>query len=242
MYKPNAEAYARFKKKVHFWGRLTIAVAFFVSLSIPFYLTFIAGYHVEGSILAKGLIFVASFVGIIWVVEPISYFPILGAGGSYMSFLSGNIGNMRMPVVGAIQNALNLKAGTRKSEVATIYGLITSNLINLAILLVVVIGGATLISYLPPAVLKSFAYAVPGIIGAMIVTFGLKMKLPHIIMTSILGLVVLQAIRGIEVIAPKVGKLLAMGQIGVAAIFAMAFAVFLARNTVGQDINPDEDE
>lgn len=241
MYQPNPQAYAQFKSKVHFWGRLTIAIAFFVSLSIPFYLTFIAGYQVEGSVLVKGLIFVASFVGIIWVVEPISYFPILGASGSYMSFLSGNIGNMRMPVVGAIQNALNLKSGTRKSEVATIYGLAASNLCNLAILLVVVIGGATLISYLPPAILKAFAYAVPGIIGAMIVTFGMKMKLSHIIMTLILGFVVLQVIRWIVPIAPNIGKLMQMGQIGIAAIFAMILAMILAKSTVGQDIDNDED-
>lgn len=226
---------AKFKQKVHFWGRITIAIAFFFSLSIPFYLTFIAGYPVDKAILIKGLIFVASFVGIIWIVEPISYFPILGASGSYMSFLSGNIGNMRMPVVGAVQNALELEPGSKKAEIAAIFGLVTSNLCNLAILLVVIVGGAAIVNKLPPTVLDAFTYAVPGIIGAMIVTFAAKMRLSHIVMTVILGLVVIQVIKLITPYAPQVGKLLSMGQIGVAAIFAIAFALVLARGAKRQD-------
>lgn len=218
-----------FKQKVHFWGRLTIALAFVLSLSIPFYLSFIAGYSVDQRVLVEGLIFIASFVGIIWVVEPISYFPILGATGSYMSFLSGNIGNMRMPVVGAVQNALEAEPGSKKAEIAAIFGLVTSNLCNLAILLVVIVGGTTIVSNLPPAVLKAFTYAVPGIVGAMIVTFGAKMRLSHIIMTLVLGVAVIFAIKTIAPYAPEVGKLLSMGKIGVAAIFAIILAVLLAK-------------
>lgn len=241
MYKPNNQEYGKFKSKIHFWGRITIGLAFFVSMSIPFYLTFIAGHSVDTTVLVKGLIFVVSFVGIIWVVEPISYFPILGAGGSYMSFLSGNIGNMRMPVVGAVQSALNLKTGSRKAEAATIFGLVTSNIINLVILLAVIIFGTTLVQKLPPAVLNAFAYAVPGIIGAMIVTFGAKMKLVHIIETVILGAAVLFAIHLIGKFNPAIGKLLQTGQIGIAAIFAIVLAVILAKNTVGQNIDHSEE-
>lgn len=225
----------KFKQKVHFWGRVTLVIAFLFSLSIPFYLTVIAGYPVDKTILIKGLIFVASFVGIIWIVEPISYFPILGASGSYMSFLSGNIGNMRMPVVGAVQNALALEPGSKKAEIATIFGLVTSNICNLAILLLVIIGGAAIVNQLPTTVLDAFTYAVPGIIGAMIVTFAAKMRFSHIVMTVILGITVIQVIKLMTPYAPQVGKLLGMGQIGVAAIFAIVLALVLARSAKKQD-------
>lgn len=220
---------AKFQNKVHFWGRLTIAIAFFFSLSIPAYLTFIAGYDVDTKVLIEGLIFITSFVGIVWFIEPISYFPVLGAIGNYMSFLSGNIGNMRMPVVGAVQNALEVKAGSRKAEIAAVFGLVTSNLVNLAILFVVIIGGAAIIKILPPAFLASFSYAVPGIIGAMIVTFGSKISFKNIILTILLGFAVIYAIKLITQVMPVFGKLLTMGQIGVAAIFALGLAIFLGR-------------
>jgi len=218
-----------FRQNIHFWGRLSIAVAFFFSFSIPFYLTFIAGHAVNTTVLIEGLLFVLGFVGIIYFIEPISYFPVLGPIGTYMSFLSGNIGNMRMPVVGAVQSALGAEPGSRKAEMAAVFGLVASNLVNLAVLLVVVIGGTALVRILPEAVLGSFTYAVPGIIGAMIVTFGSKMTLRHIISTIILGLVVIQVIQFIAKVMPAVGKLLNIGQVGVAAVFAIAFAVILAR-------------
>lgn len=218
-----------FRKNIHFWGRLSIAVAFFFSFSIPFYLTFISGHAVNTTVLIEGLLFVLGFVGIIYFIEPISYFPVLGPIGTYMSFLSGNIGNMRMPVVGAVQSALGAEPGSRKAEMAAVFGLVASNLVNLAVLLVVVIGGTALVRILPEAVLGAFTYAVPGIIGAMIVTFGSKMTLRHIISTIILGLVVIQVIQFIAKVMPAVGKLLNIGQVGVAAVFAIAFAVILAR-------------
>jgi hypothetical protein len=225
----NMDAYDdAFNRKVHFWGRLSIAVAFFVSFSIPFYLTFIAGNNVDTAVFVKGIIFVVGFVGMIYFIEPISYFPVLGPIGTYMSFLSGNIGNMRMPVVGAVQNALDAEPGSKKAEMAAVFGLAASTVVNLAILFVVIIGGTALVNALPANVLGAFAYAVPGIIGAMIVTFGSKMSFKHIILTMILGLVVIQLINLIGTFAPALGKLLSIGQVGVAAAFAIAFAVYLA--------------
>jgi hypothetical protein len=225
----NMDAYDdAFNSKVHFWGRLSIAVAFFVSFSIPFYLTFIAGNNVDTAVFVKGIIFVLGFVGMIYFIEPISYFPVLGPIGTYMSFLSGNIGNMRMPVVGAVQNALDAEPGSKKAEMAAVFGLAASTVVNLAILFVVIIGGTALVNALPANVLGAFAYAVPGIIGAMIVTFGSKMSFKNIILTMILGLAVIQLINLIGTFAPALGKLLSIGQVGVAAAFAIAFAVYLA--------------
>ncbi len=225
----NLEAYDHeFDRKVHFWGRLTIAVAFFVSFSIPFYLTFIAGYNVDTTVLTKGMVFVVGFVGIIYFIEPISYFPVLGPIGTYMSFLSGNIGNMRMPVVGAVQNALDVEAGSRKAEMAAVFGLVSSTVVNLVILFIVLLGATALVNALPKSVLAAFSYAVPAIIGAMIVTFGSKINLKNIVLTVILGLAVLQLITYISKFAPALGKLLNIGQVGVAAAFAIVFAIYLA--------------
>ena len=229
------EAYEQdFSNKVHFWGRITIAAALVASLMIPCYLTFIRGFAVDTEVVISGLLFVAGFVGIIWVIEPISYFPVLGPIGTYMSFLSGNIGNMRMPVVGAVQNALETETGTRKAEIAGTFGLIASNIVNLLILFVVVIGGKAIVNAMPASVLASFNFAVPGIFGAMIVQFASKMKPAHIVMTAALGIIVMQLIKLVGKVAPALGKLLSIGQIGVAAAVAIAFALILASMKKGR--------
>lgn len=106
----------QFHKAIHFWGRLTIAVAFLCTLTIPLYLTFVLGYRPNSSDIISGMISIAGFVGIVWFVEPISYFPTLGPAGTYMSFLSGNIGNMRLPVIVGTQDALGLAPGSEDQK------------------------------------------------------------------------------------------------------------------------------
>lgn len=218
-----------FHSKVHLWGRITLLIALVASFSIPFYLSVVLGHGVDTTTLTSGIIFALGFVGIIWLVEPISYFPVLGPVGNYMSFLSGNIGNMRMPVVGGVQKALDAEPGTKKAEMAAIYGLAASTVTNLVVLFVVIIGGSALVGVLPESVLAAFTYAIPAIVGAMIYAFGSKLSPRNIIIVLVLGLVIIQAIRLLGELSPQLGRLLATGQVGIAAAVAIVVAVLLAR-------------
>lgn len=230
----------QFHRRVHRVGRLSLLVALVLSFSIPFYLSVVLGYGVDTTTLGAGIVFVLGFVGIIWIVEPISYFPVLGPIGNYMSFLSGNIGNMRMPVVGGVQKALDVEPGTKKAEMAAVYGLAASNVVNLAILLVVVVGGAFIVQFLPEGVLAAFAYAIPGIIGAMIYTFGSKLKPKYLVFTAILGILIIEAIRWFATVAPGPGRMLSVGQIGVAAVIAIVVAIVLARRHAARERAADQ--
>lgn len=221
----------QFHRRVHLLGRVTLLIALVLSFSIPFYLSVILGHGVDGTTLGAGIVFVLGFVGIIWLVEPISYFPVLGPIGNYMSFLSGNIGNMRMPVVGGVQKALEAEPGTKRAEIAAVYGLAASTVVNLAILFVVIIGGSLLVRVLPESVLAAFTYAIPGIIGAMIYAFGSKLSIKHILLVMVLGLVIVQVIRLIGLASPGAGRLLATGQVGIAAAIAIVVAIMLARRS-----------
>ena len=48
---------------------------------------------------------VAASFGAFYFVEPVSYYAALGMTGTYLSFLSGNIGNMRVPCAALAQKA-----------------------------------------------------------------------------------------------------------------------------------------
>lgn len=216
-------------RKVHNRGRLTLFIALIGSFSIPIYLSFVLGHGVDTTTLTAGIIFVLGFVGIIWIVEPISYYPVLGPVGNYMSFLSGNIGNMRMPVVGGVQQALDAEPGTKRAEIAAVYGLAASTITNLIILFIVIIGGTFIVQALPESVLAAFAYAIPGIVGAMIYAFGSKLSPRNILIVVVLGLLIIQAIRLIGQVSEGAGRLLATGQVGIAAAIAIVVAVLLAR-------------
>ncbi|OJY34979.1 MAG: hypothetical protein BGP11_16825 [Rhodobacterales bacterium 65-51] len=161
-----------FIPRAHRIGRLTLAIAMVLCLMPALYLSFVLGAFPGVGPILTGLLAIATIVGIMWVVEPVSYFPVLGVCGTYISFLSGNIGNMRMPVVISCQSAIEAEAGTRKAEVAAVLGIVVSVLVNLVFLIALVLIGSALIAVLPAPVAEAIkAYTLPALYGAVVIMF-----------------------------------------------------------------------
>mgnify|MGYP000503109573 CR=1 FL=1 len=92
---------------------------------------------------------VAASFGAFYFVEPVSYYAALGMTGTYLSFLSGNIGNMRVPCAALALDVTHSTPGTIQAEVVStmaICGSIITNLIGTTS--AVIVGGAVL-SVLP---------------------------------------------------------------------------------------------
>lgn len=121
-----------------------------------------------------GWILIASIYGAFYVVEPISYFPILGLSGTYMAFLSGNIANMRVPCAAVAQEALQVEPGSKKAEIVGTLGIAGSIITNLIVVTIAAIGGNELFRFFPPVVVKAFEFVVPSIFGALFVMFAIK--------------------------------------------------------------------
>lgn len=162
----------RFIPRAHRIGRTTLLIAMVLCLGPALYLSFVLGAFPGTGAILTGFLAIAAFVGIMWIVEPVSYFPVLGVCGTYMSFLSGNIGNMRMPVVISCQNAIGAEAGSRKAEVAAVIGIAISVLVNLVFLVALVLIGKALIDVLPAPVAQAVKdYTLPALYGAVLVMF-----------------------------------------------------------------------
>ena len=69
------------------------------------------GYMPPVSAIIAGTIAQISVSGAFYIVEPISYFPILGIPGTYLTFLSGNTSNMRVPCSSVAQEAAGVENG-----------------------------------------------------------------------------------------------------------------------------------
>lgn len=161
-----------FIPRAHRIGRATLLVAMILCVFTALYLSFVLGAFPGTGAILTGFLAIVAFVGIMWVVEPISYFPVLGVCGTYMSFLSGNIGNMRMPVVVSCQNAIGAEAGSRKAEVAAVIGIAVSVIVNLVFLIALVLIGKALIDVLPAPVAQAVKdYTLPALYGAVMVMF-----------------------------------------------------------------------
>lgn len=122
----------------------------------------------------KGWVLIASIYGIYAIVEPISYFPVLGLPGTYMSFLAGNIGNMRVPCSAIAQEAVGVEPGSKKAELVSTLGIAGSIITNLIVVTIAAVGGAAIMSILPPVIIEAFKYVSTSIFAATFAMYAVK--------------------------------------------------------------------
>ena len=163
-----------FTKPIIRYGSLTNLLAIPLCFIPAIYLGLVKGAFPGWNNILTGWMYVASMFAIYSVVEPICYFPILGLPGTYMSFLSGNIGNMRVPCAVVAQESLGVEPGTKKAELIATLGIAGSIFTNTIMVTIAAIGGAALMSIFPPVVLTAFKYVSSAIFGAMFAMFASK--------------------------------------------------------------------
>jgi len=175
--KKNTNGMNSFYNKAHFWGRITLLATIIASLSAPFYLSFIMGFHPGWGPIIAGVIGYAGFIGVMWVLEPITYYPVLGIAGTYLAFLSGNIANLCLPCSAAAQEAIGAESGSRKAEIAGVFGIAVACLVNTLVIVLVVLGGSYIIMMLPASVEEAFNFVLPAIFGGVLGQFAFKTPL-----------------------------------------------------------------
>ena len=89
-------------------GKITGYLGVLLSFTPALVLAVVYGILPKPAALLTAFISGASAFGVLWFVEPISYFPVVGAAGTYMAFLSGNISNMRIPCASMAQMAAGI--------------------------------------------------------------------------------------------------------------------------------------
>ncbi len=124
--------------KVHTWGRISCVASLIFFLCIPLAISLHFNVWPELSVIGKGLASLIIFF-VTGIVEVVAYSPMLGAGGTYLSFVSGNIMNLKMPcAINAMENA-KVKANTEEGEVITTIAIAASTITTTIIIAVFVL-------------------------------------------------------------------------------------------------------
>ena len=160
--------YDAYMKKTHFLGRLVSIVSLVLLLGAPFVIGLILGALPDMGAVARGFL----SVGLVWtvssVVEFLVYTPMLGAGGSYLAFITGNLINMKIPCAMNAKEVVGAKSGTPENEVISTLSIATSSLVTI---LVLFLGVLLLIPLQPvlqsPVLQPAFTNVVPALFGAM---------------------------------------------------------------------------
>lgn len=124
---------------VHFYGRIWCILALVVFLMVPTAICMHFGVWPEAGVVLKGLGSVAILFYPTAVIEVISYTPLLGAGGTYLSFITGNITNLKMPcALNAMENA-KVRANSEEGEVISTIAIATSAIVTTVVIAIFVV-------------------------------------------------------------------------------------------------------
>lgn len=164
-----SDAWSRFDATTSRWGRATMIAAIVLMIAGP--LALAVQLEVSPLAVVAAFLAIAAVFGVIWFVEPISYFPILGAASMYQAFMIGNISNKLLPAAITAQASIGARPETRRGQLAAVLaicGAATTHLLGL--LIIVGIFGSVLVGLLPPDVTATIqTFILPAVMGAVIV-------------------------------------------------------------------------
>ena len=157
---------------VHRDGRIWNIAMMIIITMFPIVVGLIFSAMPDWAAVGKGLIATAPMYWAVGVVETITYIPMLGAGGSYLSFVTGNISNLKLPCA---LNALESAEVDVKSEEGEIVSTIAIAVSSIVTTVIIIIGVILIIPLSPlldnPTLKPAFDQLLPALFGALGVVF-----------------------------------------------------------------------
>ena len=157
-----------YNKGLHRLGRILLITAVVLLASVPFVIGAVNGVMPD----LKGFLAGFAKVGVIYIpvaiVEFLVYTPMLGVGGSYISFLTGNVTNMKIPCAMNARDMAGTTVGSPENEIISTISTATSGIVTTLVIVV----GVLLITPLQPilqseTLLPAFNNVVPALFGAL---------------------------------------------------------------------------
>ena len=122
--------------------------------------------------LVVGLISTAPMYWAVGVIETITFVPMLGAGGSYLSFVTGNISNLKLPCAINALEQNEVSASSEEGEIISTIAIATSSIVTTIIIIIGVICIVPLTPILEAPILEpAFAQMLPALFGGLGVAF-----------------------------------------------------------------------
>ena len=193
------------------WG-VILCVAI---LAFPLALCLLFGATPQWSPMLKGMISIVPMYWAVGIVEIFTYIPMLGAGGSYLSFVTGNISNLKLPCAIDAMERANVKSSSEEGEIISTIALAVSSIVTTIIVIIGVILIIPLTPLLESPVLKpAFDQMLPALFGGLAVVFvskNLKLSIAPIILMLVLFISVPALNAGTVGIMVPVGVLFTLG-------------------------------
>ncbi|MBQ8641698.1 MAG: hypothetical protein IJ480_05715 [Clostridia bacterium] len=158
--------------QVHRWGTVWNLSMMAILLAFPIAVAVIFGAAPDLQGMVMGLVATAPMYWAVGVIETITYIPMLGAGGSYLSFVTGNISNLKLPCALNAMEQAGVKAGSDEGEVVSTIAIAVSSIVTT---LIIILGVVLIVPLSPvlesPVLAPAFAQILPALFGGLGVVF-----------------------------------------------------------------------
>ena len=186
--------FEKYTKTTHKIGKIASILVLIMLVGAPFLIGKYLGAYPDLKAAGKGFF----SVGLIWMISSIAefliYTPMLGSGGGYLAFITGNLINMKIPCAVNARDMVGAKSGTKENEIISTLSIATSSLVTI----IVLAAGVALLTPLRPLLQEpvlqpAFDNVVPALFGAMAYKYyksNLKTALLPLTVMSILFMIV----------------------------------------------------
>lgn len=154
----------------HFWGRIFMVTAICVMIAVPVAICVKYNAWPTFNQIFTGLLKVIPIFWTSAILEIIVYAPMLGTGATYLSFVTGNITNLKLPCVLNSRELAKTKQGTEADEVISTIATATSSIVTTIILAVGVLALSPILPKLTSAdspLKPAFDQVLPALFGAL---------------------------------------------------------------------------
>ena len=160
---------------IHRLGRWSTIIAILLMFSVPLFSTLY--YQVDLNVTT--VLAAAAQLCIVFIptqlTEVISFSPVLGAGGTYLSFITGNVMNMKLPAAASGHKLANVEPHSDEGEVVSVLSIGMSSITTTVIIF---LGMFLLTPFLPylenPILQPGFNNIMPALLGTMLLPYLLK--------------------------------------------------------------------
>ena len=141
-------------------------------LAYPITVSLIFHAQVNWHAFVKGFIAIGPMYWAVGIVEIFTYVPMLGAGGSYLSFVTGNISNLKLPCALDAMERAGVKSNSEEGEIISTIAIAVSSIVTT---LIIIVGVVLIVPLTPllssPVLAPAFSQLLPALFGGLAVVF-----------------------------------------------------------------------
>ena len=161
-----------YRDSVHASGRIWALGALLMLLAVPAAICLYYNAWPPVSGVLRGCLGVVPIFWTVGTIEVITYVPMLGTGGSYLGFVTGNLTNLKVPCALNAMEAAGVEAGSEEGEVISTIAIATSAIVTTVIIAAGVLLLAQILPFLESALMQpAFDNILPALFGGLAVVY-----------------------------------------------------------------------